>query len=80
LAIVKDVVFIASLRGTRLWRMPIDGSSVRDVTAYLIGEYGRLRTIVPAPDGSLWVTTSNHDANGTPRPGDDKILRIQLDP
>jgi glucose/arabinose dehydrogenase len=80
LAIVKDVAFMASLRGTRLWRMRINGNDVTEVTAYLIGEYGRLRTIVVAPDGSLWVTTSNHDANGTPRSGDDKILRIQLDP
>ena len=73
-----DVVFMASLRGARLWRIPITGTDVETPQSNFIGTYGRLRTIVPAPDGSLWVTTSNTDANGTPKPGDDRILRIEL--
>lgn len=79
LCIVGDAIFMASLRGTRLWRMRIDGSGVTDVKAYFIGTYGRLRTVLPAPDGSLWLTTSNTDNNGRPGDGDDKILRIALE-
>jgi glucose/arabinose dehydrogenase len=70
---------MASLRGALLWRMPINGSDVSDVKAYFVGTYGRLRTVIPAPDGSLWMTTSNHDSNGRPRTGDDRILRVELE-
>ena len=40
------------------------------------GEFGRLRTVVEAPDGSLYVLTNNRDGRGSPNDGDDRILRI----
>ena len=43
---------------------------------YLIGAYGRLRTIVAAPDGALGLTTSNKDGAGKPTPQDDRVIRI----
>ena len=45
--------------------------------AFFVGEYGRMRTVVVAPDGSLWLTTSNLDGRGSPADGDDRILRVQ---
>ncbi|MGH3320624.1 MAG: PQQ-dependent sugar dehydrogenase [Streptosporangiaceae bacterium] len=78
IAIVDDVVYIACLRGERVWQASITGDHVTTPRPFFTGEYGRLRTIAEAPDGSLWLTTSNRDGRGDPHPGDDKILRVAL--
>ena len=46
------------------------------LTASLVNRYGRLRTIVAAPDGTLWITTRNRDGQGKPVAADDRVLRI----
>jgi glucose/arabinose dehydrogenase len=76
IAIKNDVVYVASLRGERLWQVPITGATTRKAKSWDIGNAGRLRTIAVAPDGSLWVVTSNTDGRGDPRPSDDKIIRL----
>lgn len=79
LAFAEGSLWMASLRGQRLWRVPVkpDGTIGRPQD-YFVGNYGRLRTVVVAPDGSLWLTTSNRDGRGDPAPQDDRILRIAL--
>ena len=52
-------LYVACERGTRLYREVISGSSLTNVQAYFNGTYGRLRTVEPAPDGGLWLTTTN---------------------
>ena len=37
------------------------------------GATGGIRTVVAAPDGTLWVATSNRDGRGSPRSGDDRM-------
>jgi len=46
------------------------------VIPYAATEFGRLRTVTVGPDGLLYILTNNQDGRGTPRPGDDKIIRL----
>jgi glucose/arabinose dehydrogenase len=77
LAYVDGTLWMAALRGARLWQIPVDGTSAGEPTPHFAGEYGRLRTVVVAPDGRLWLTTSNLDGRGTPAAEDDRILVVQ---
>src|SRR5690606_29914151 len=63
-AIAGDTLFVAALRGQRLWTLPITASGVGTATAVLQGQYGRIRTVEVGPDGWLWITTSNRDGRG----------------
>ncbi|MGW2033741.1 PQQ-dependent sugar dehydrogenase [Streptomyces sp. NPDC001811] len=81
IAIVRDVVYMASLRGERLWRIPINGDteSVGTPTAYYVGTYGRLRTVTKVPGADqLWLSTTNCDNNGDQPDGADKIFRVSI--
>jgi glucose/arabinose dehydrogenase len=77
LAYADGSLWAAALRGQRLWRIPLsaDGAVGRPVALYT-GEFGRLRAVTTAPDGTLWVGTSNKDGRGSPRQGDDRILIV----
>jgi len=76
-AISGDTLYVAALRGERLWTVPLDGQGgVGTPRALLVGEYGRLRAVEVAPDGALWVLTSNRDGRGDPVDEDDRILRV----
>ncbi|MEN0129312.1 MAG: PQQ-dependent sugar dehydrogenase [Brevundimonas sp.] len=77
LAVTDEAVYLAGLRGERLWRVPLRPDGVGKPQA-LLTDKGRLRAVVQAPDGSLWVLTNNTDGRGTPRRGDDRIIRIEV--
>ena len=78
LAFADGHLWMAGLRGQRLWRIAVsaDGEATKP-RAFFGEEYGRLRTVAVAPDGLLWLTTSNRDGRGEPTPDDDRIIRIR---
>jgi glucose/arabinose dehydrogenase len=76
LAYLDGHLWLASLRGQRLWRIDVTGPTATDPTDFFVGRYGRMRTVAVAPDGRLWVSTSNHDGRGAPSPADDRILVV----
>jgi glucose/arabinose dehydrogenase len=70
-------LLVACLAGEQLRRLRIDGERVTLDQPLLEGRLGRLRTVVAAPDGALYALTSNRDGRGSPRDGDDRVVRIE---
>jgi len=76
IAVTGGAIYIANLRGERLRVVPLDDLTAS--TERFVGEYGRLRHVVVAPDGALWLVTNNTAGRGEPRPGDDRIIRLTI--
>ena len=79
LALRGDELFVTGLRGRQLRRVVVAAAGagwhvVHEDT--LLEDYGRLRAIAAAPDGSWYVGTSNRDGRGDPQQQDDLLLRL----
>jgi len=61
-------LFIATLKEQDLRRFTVSGPTVAQKETLYDQKYGRLRSVVPGPDGALYVTTSNGSG--------DRIIRI----
>ncbi|MER7869506.1 PQQ-dependent sugar dehydrogenase [Streptomyces cellulosae] len=79
IAYAEGSVWMAGLRGERLWRIPLKGTEASaKPQAFLEEEYGRLRTVVAAGGDRLWLVTSNTDGRGDPKPEDDRVLELKV--
>jgi glucose/arabinose dehydrogenase len=79
ITIVRGFLYVACQRGTRLYREQISGSSLTNVKQYLNGAHGRLRTVEPAPDGGIWLATSNNgDKDSTPHNSNNQIFHVSV--
>ncbi|NYV75845.1 PQQ-dependent sugar dehydrogenase [Streptomyces sp. UH6] len=79
IAYAEGSVWMAGLRGERLWRIPLAGTEASaEPQAFLEGKYGRLRTVVAAGGDRLWLVTSNTDGRGEPKDGDDRVLELRV--
>ena len=79
ITIIRDILYVACQKGNRIYREVISGSSLTNVTSAFSGTYGRLRTVEPAPDGGMWMATSNNgDKDSTPHNSNNKIFHVAL--
>lgn len=79
LTAVEDALWVACGRGSRLYRWAISGTSLTDQRQLLTGTYGRLRTVEPAADGGLWLTTTNlGDKDSVANNSNEKILHLTV--
>ena len=77
-AVSGTTVFLGMRDGQKISIVALDehGAVVDKPEEFLAGTYGRLRSVALDQQGGLWITTSNRDGLGTPKDGDDKVLRI----
>jgi glucose/arabinose dehydrogenase len=68
-------LIVATLRGSALRRLDVESAKVTGEEK-VVEDFGRMRAVVEAPDGTLWVTTSNRDDYGEERKGDDRVIRV----
>jgi len=71
--------FFGALRGEGVVRVVLDEAG-QEVLYFekLRVDVGRVRDVVQGPDGLIYFSTSNMDGRGSPRSGDDKILRLNV--
>jgi glucose/arabinose dehydrogenase len=69
----KNALYIGAVTGKRVWKVPVNGTTLGTPESVFTG-YGRVRSVAAAPDGTLWLGTSNQDDNGSPGATDDRIL------
>ncbi|HEY3609022.1 MAG TPA: PQQ-dependent sugar dehydrogenase, partial [Pseudonocardiaceae bacterium] len=79
ITIIRGFLYVACERGTRLYREQISGSSLTNVQQFFVGTFGRLRTVEPAPDGGMWLATSNGgDKDSVPHNSNNIIFHVTV--
>ena len=73
---LKNNFLFGALKGEMIVRLVLDGRRIVSQDKLLEKQYGRVREIAEAPDGSIYFSTSNRDGRGDPIREDDRILRI----
>ena len=77
-AIARGRAWVAALAGRSLYSVRLDGERRRRTVRHLHNRFGRIRTVEKAPDGALWITTSNRAGSADPAEHDDRVVRLTL--
>jgi aldose sugar dehydrogenase len=72
----KGNFLFGALKGQAIYRLILDGRRIVSQDKLLERQYGRIREVAEAPDGTIYFSTSNRDGRGSPIKEDDRILRI----
>lgn len=75
----KNNFLFGTLKGEAIIRLVLDGRKIVSQDKLLEKQYGRIREVAEAPDGSIYFSTSNRDGRGSPKNEDDRILRLVPD-
>jgi glucose/arabinose dehydrogenase len=79
IALIRDVLYVACERGTRVYREVISGDSLTNIQQLFVGTYGRIRTVEPTLEGDMWMTTTNKgDKDSIPNNSDEGIFKVFL--
>lgn len=84
----RNTLLLAVMKGTSLRALPLNeaGDAIREEQIYLDGTLGRIRDLCVAPDGTIYLVTSNRDwhpqsfpalYDKLPRPFDDRIIKLE---
>lgn len=73
LAFIDGKFYFGGLRGEALYQVTATGANLE---TFFKGEFGRIREVIAGPDKMLYLTTSNLDGRGSPKEGDDKIIKL----
>jgi glucose/arabinose dehydrogenase len=77
-AVVGGRAWVGALAGHCLYSVRLRGDNAGRIVRHLHDRFGRIRTVEKAPDGALWIMTSNRDGRGDPTRQDDRIIRIRV--
>ncbi|MGH2746401.1 MAG: PQQ-dependent sugar dehydrogenase [Actinomycetota bacterium] len=73
----RGSMLFATLKDQSLRRLTFrPNGAVRNEQVLFQERFGRLRDVAVGPDGAIYLATSNHDGRGSPREGDDRVLRL----
>ena len=73
----KGRLLVAALSGQQLLQvMPESSKLSASVSSLYKKEWGRLRNVAEAPDGTLYILVGNQDGRGSPKENDDKLIAL----